>query len=90
MATGAGLDLCAIDCDGAQLGQAHLACQANDLHKQFGELRQMQGAKLADGAVGGEVTCRQHPKGDVLVELSGDFAEAGTDKFRRQSGTPRV
>lgn len=40
----------------------------------------MQRAKVSDGAVGGEVACSKHPKGDVLKELSGDLA--GTDGAR--------
>ena len=74
VAAGVGLDLCAIDCDSHQIDQAHLACQANDLHKQFGELRQVQSAKLADRAVGRKVTSSEHPKANILVELSGYLA----------------
>ena len=47
------------------------------MHKQFSELQQVQGAKLADGAVRRKVTCSERALGDVLVELSGDLA--GTD-----------
>jgi hypothetical protein len=44
------------------------------LGKQFGELGQMQCAKVPDGAVGGEVARTQHPKGNVFMQLSGNLA----------------
>jgi hypothetical protein len=34
----------------------------------------MQGAKVPDGAVGGEVASAQYPKGDVFMQLLGDLA----------------
>jgi hypothetical protein len=74
MAAGVGLDLCAVHRNRAQLGQAHLSSQTHNLDKQLGKFRQMQSAKVADSAVGGKVTCRQHPKGDVLRDLFGDLA----------------
>ena len=60
--------------NGAELDQAHLARQAHDLDKQFGELAQVQGTELPYRAMDGEVLGCQHPKGHVFGELSGDLA----------------
>ena len=71
-----GLHLGAVDGDGAQLDQTHLAGQANDLHEQVAEFLQAQRAEVADRAMRGEVARAQHPEGYVLVQLACDLARA--------------
>lgn len=60
--------------NGPQFDQAHLACQAHDLDKQFGEFAQVQGTELPYRTVSGEVLGCEHAKGHVFVELFGDLA----------------
>jgi hypothetical protein len=76
VAAGVGLDLGAVHGDGAQLHEPHLARQAHDLHEQFAQLLQMEGAEVTDRSVRREVARAQHPEGDVLVQLVGDLARA--------------
>jgi hypothetical protein len=73
---GVGLDLGAVHRDRAKLRQPALARQAHHLHKQPGELLQVQRAEIADRAVLGEVARREHSEGHVLVQLARDLARA--------------
>jgi hypothetical protein len=74
VAAGVGLDLGAINSDGAQFDQSHFARQAHDLDKQFGELAQVQGSELPYRAVDREVVGREYPKGDIFMQFPGNLA----------------